>query len=121
MKLTIPIDAVPQKRADTQKGSKRRFDPDESRKFKHDFAILVKMLRPNSALLTGELKVELNIFRNFKKATNQHYGDIDNLVKSIFDALTGVVWKDDRQVVDLHVTKKLSATPYVELFIEEVI
>lgn len=120
MKLTIPIDAVPQKRADTQKGSKRRFDPAKSRKFKHDFAILVKSLA-NSAFFSGELKVELHIFRNFSRKSHAWFGDIDNLVKSIFDALKGVLWIDDRQVVDLHVTKNLSTTPRVELTIEEVL
>lgn len=28
-------------------------------------------------------------------------GDIDNIVKSIFDGLNGVVWKDDKQVESL--------------------
>jgi len=118
VKLTIPIDAVPQERPRVY--NRVAVDPPKSRKFKHDFAILVKSLA-NSAFYSGELKVELHIFRNFNRKSHAWFGDIDNLVKSIFDALTGVLWKDDRQVVDLHVTKNLSTTPYVELAIEEVL
>lgn len=31
----------------------------------------------------------------------QHYGDLDNYVKTISDALNGLAWLDDRQVVRL--------------------
>lgn len=41
--------------------------------------------------------------------------DVDNTVKAVFDALNGVVWKDDVQVVDLVLTKRYSAMPRVEV------
>lgn len=31
--------------------------------------------------------------------------DAENLAKAVLDALTGICWKDDSQVVDLHVRK----------------
>jgi Holliday junction resolvase RusA-like endonuclease len=34
--------------------------------------------------------------------------DVDNIAKSILDGLTGVVWKDDNQVFDLHIRKRLT-------------
>lgn len=36
--------------------------------------------------------------------------DIDNVVKGVFDAMNDVVWKDDKQVVDLSVFKRYSTT-----------
>jgi len=33
--------------------------------------------------------------------------DVDNLTKAILDALNGIVWIDDAQVCELHVTKGL--------------
>lgn len=33
---------------------------------------------------------------------NGHQVDIDNVLKLVLDALNGVVWADDRQVVDAH-------------------
>lgn len=41
--------------------------------------------------------------------------DIDNTVKAVFDGLNGVVWKDDVQVVDLHLSKRYSTTPRVDV------
>lgn len=37
--------------------------------------------------------------------------DIDNVVKAICDAFNGVVWVDDVQVVDLHVTRRFADEP----------
>jgi len=34
--------------------------------------------------------------------------DLDNMVKSLLDALKGIAYNDDRQVVVLHVVKQLS-------------
>lgn len=44
--------------------------------------------------------------------------DVDNIVKAIFDALNGVVWKDDVQVVALRVEKRYSTVPGVVVRIE---
>lgn len=46
--------------------------------------------------------------------------DCDNLSKAVLDALNGVAWADDKQVVDLHIRKSLTlATPGVWIEIEE--
>jgi crossover junction endodeoxyribonuclease RusA len=34
--------------------------------------------------------------------------DSDKLQRAVFDALTGIVWKDDSQVVDVHAIKRLA-------------
>lgn len=34
--------------------------------------------------------------------------DADKLARAVFDALSGVVWRDDSQAVDLHVVKRLA-------------
>lgn len=34
--------------------------------------------------------------------------DLDNVVKLIGDALNGIVWHDDSQIVDLHVARRFS-------------
>lgn len=41
--------------------------------------------------------------------------DIDNVVKAIFDAINGVVWKDDVQCCSVAVAKRYSATPGVRV------
>ncbi len=38
----------------------------------------------------------------------RNLGDVDNLAKGALDALTGIAWLDDSQVVDLRVSKRWS-------------
>jgi len=48
--------------------------------------------------------------------------DIDNCLKAIFDAATGVLWFDDSQVAELHATKSIAAqgvAPSVEIEVTE--
>ena len=46
--------------------------------------------------------------------------DYDNIGKIVGDALNGIAYKDDAQVVDGHVIKYFSDLPRVEVIIEEV-
>lgn len=34
--------------------------------------------------------------------------DVDKLARAVLDALSGVVWRDDSQIVDLHPTKRIA-------------
>jgi len=43
--------------------------------------------------------------------------DIDKLTRAALDALTGVVWRDDRQVASLHVAKRYSDRPGANVFV----
>lgn len=41
--------------------------------------------------------------------------DADNVIKAIFDAINGVVWRDDVQVVELGLSKVYGAVPGVSV------
>lgn len=43
--------------------------------------------------------------------------DADNVVKAVFDAINGVVWCDDTQVVDLRLVKRYQTTPGVTMIV----
>ena len=45
--------------------------------------------------------------------------DVDNCVKALFDALNEVLWQDDTQVCDLHISKYYSDRPRIEMEISE--
>lgn len=45
--------------------------------------------------------------------------DIDNIAKAVLDALNGVAYRDDTQVVELQMRKKYSDRPRLEICIEE--
>ena len=45
--------------------------------------------------------------------------DLDNVVKAVLDAMNGVVYRDDAQVVNLVATKRYATEPRVEVYIFE--
>ena len=45
--------------------------------------------------------------------------DWDNLGKAVSDALNGVIYKDDSQVVSAHIRKVYSTVPGVDIFVSE--
>ena len=45
--------------------------------------------------------------------------DIDNLAKSLLDGMNGVVFRDDSQIVSLHVTKVFASEPGVDIMVKE--
>lgn len=47
--------------------------------------------------------------------------DVDNVAKAFLDAMNGIVYKDDVQVIRLHVYKKYSIDPHVHITIHEIL
>ena len=45
--------------------------------------------------------------------------DIDNIAKCFLDGMNDIVYLDDKQVVNLHITKVYSETPAVEVMVKE--
>lgn len=83
------------------------------------------------APLEGPLRVELVFvmprpgYLRWKRRPmpRQHHTstpDAENLAKSFLDALTGLVWRDDSQVAELHLVKLIASgdeQPHVEVHI----
>ncbi|MBQ7199369.1 MAG: RusA family crossover junction endodeoxyribonuclease [Selenomonadaceae bacterium] len=114
MYFNIQIDAIPQGRPRFY--NKVAVDPPKSRKFKEDLATLLKLQLFEPAL-HGAIAVTIHIHRNFINPTNRNYGDIDNLAKGILDACNGILWKDDSQIVQLEVVKRVTdSKPYLEIW-----
>lgn len=47
--------------------------------------------------------------------------DTDKLIRSVLDALTGIVWTDDSQVVEILARKQFGIQPGVDIIIEEIV
>lgn len=67
-----------------------------------------------SPLLTGPLEIEIRLYFGTKRRS-----DIDNFNKILYDALTGIVWEDDSQVMR-STTEKFydKADPRIEINIK---
>lgn len=106
MKLTLTGNPV----SVNQLYSGRRFLTERGKRTKEDYFWQAKA-QYNGVPLSGELKVELVVYFR-SKATS----DIDNVCKATLDSLTGLLWDDDRQIVELHIYKRQDkANPRIEI------
>lgn len=102
------------------------YDPDKSRKWKEH----VKEHAEPQVTELFDKSIPLSITAVFYmprpasvSATKRPFHivkpDVDNLVKGLTDALTGICWVDDAQIVEIRACKEYSETPQTVLMVEE--
>lgn len=96
-KLTVPGQPVPFKR--TRGSGKRRFNDAKYTAYKDAVGYAANVACAGFKPIGGDCHMELTFRRKNKRRV-----DIDNLCKSIMDALQGIVYEDDKQVTGLAAT-----------------
>lgn len=115
------IEPVPQlrPRASSRGGRVRLYDPPKVKQFKVVLHNLVTEQYKNPPF-TGALSVSMLFYRPVQKSlsnierqrrlSNEHKAvvkpDVDNYIKSTLDALNGVLWDDDSQIVKVTAEKR---------------
>jgi crossover junction endodeoxyribonuclease RusA len=72
----------------------RRITSAVGRRFKSDIAVLAKA--QGARILNGDLSVTFRVFRPMRR------GDLDNRLKASQDALKGICFADDKQIIEIH-------------------
>jgi Holliday junction resolvase RusA-like endonuclease len=130
--FTVHGDPVPQPRArvSTRGGFARAYIPRQHpvHAYRDGIAITAKTVgatvTENAVSVTilatfGRPKSHMNKLGLKKTAPLLPREDVDNLAKSVLDALTGVAWHDDKQVSCLHVSKQYGTAGATEVTIAE--
>lgn len=89
--------------------------------YRKDIAYMARQHNPG-ILTTEAIKLDLTFFRN-KEITSSRFGDIDNLVKGVLDALKGVIYVDDAQVhsISAHKIKREKPGIWVVVYYEGIL
>lgn len=70
------------------------------------------------APFNGKISLHANFFRTRPKdIASRNWGDLDNHVKAVLDALNGICFIDDRQVTEIH-AQKFFGDPHIEIELE---
>lgn len=114
MRLVVPGKPVSQGRARVMRGG-WAFDPVKSRKAKENIKMIA--FAAHARPMDGNLRANLSFY-----GANP-LSDIDNLVKLVLDALQGICYANDRQIMRLQAAKipypAKDACTIIELFSEE--
>lgn len=106
IKLTIPITPVAKERARTSRYGTHT--PHKTARFERELALLVRHSLPGAKPMAGPLRLSVRFIFVPPKRKKRSYpckSDIDNLQKAFCDALNGVLWVDDVQIIDSKAVK----------------
>ena len=127
--FTIYTEPVAQERARRSKWG-GVYDPEKSRSYKKLVGLKAKMVMRGVKPLEGELVLKLKTYRSTPKSFSKKKlaliaedkfrpitkPDASNLVKGVEDAMNGIVYRDDSQIVDLIVEKRYTLdSPRIEI------
>lgn len=133
--FTFDIEPTPQlrPRVSSRGGYVRVYDPPKVKQFKRILRSLAddQYARPP---LIGPLSVSLTFYRPVQKSISQTEReqrlsnrskpvvkpDTDNYIKSTLDALNGVLWHDDSQIVKITGEKRYSDHPRITVGVKQV-
>ena len=123
--FTISGASIPKARPRATKIGNRAvmYTPTQTKQFENYVKLVAAQYAPED-LLTTALEVRLDFFfhrpKSLPKKIRYHTKkpDIDNLAKSVLDALEGIIYVNDAQVISLIVTKDYG-TPLCRVRVEE--
>ena len=115
IRITIEGDAIPAARP--RFSGRRAYQPARNVEYRQVVQWQAKAAMSGTKPLQGALTATIKLYRKFK-TTCKRYGDVDNHLKAIFDALNRIVFEDDAQIVRCVVEKFTDkARPRTEIFI----
>ena len=114
IKITAPIEPVPFKR--TLTNGKRRFNVKRYSEFKDALGIYARQAMKGQAPFAGAVKINIEVHKKIIP-TALKYGDWDNHAKAISDALNGICYLDDKQIVEGHI-KLCRGEPLINIELE---
>jgi Holliday junction resolvase RusA-like endonuclease len=103
-----------------------------------DYEAVIKFFAAQAMGSTDLLETPVSVFLYIRHGVPQSYSkkrteaclsgleqpckkpDIDNVAKTFLDGMNGVIFKDDTQVIDLHVKKVYSAVAGVDVMVMEI-
>lgn len=106
LKLPVPLSVNRYWRSGAKNGVPHVYLSDEARNYKHTVHLLTRHVEP----FAGPVVLQIIVFREYNR------GDIDNYLKGLLDSLQGNVYKNDAQIIEIHLYKRLDRNdPRVEL------
>jgi len=108
--FTIPVHPIPKARARVMKG----YTYTPKRTVSAEKVVRATALAAGVKPLGGPVRLSVRFYRGDARPC-----DLDNLAKLVQDALNGVAWKDDRQIVWLAASKQIDRErPRTEVVVE---
>lgn len=114
--FTVDITPLPQPRPRVVRN--HAFEPKRITDYKNAIATVAKIHMQGKPPMSGLVQVSM-AFRKNRRLGSRLYGDIDNLVKAVLDALNGICFSDDALVVRLFTEKDDDTNEGVDIVVTD--
>ena len=115
IRIVANVDPVPFKRV---MGGSRRYNDPRYAEYRDVLGYFAIQAMNGREPLKGAIKMSADIYKpKPKDVTSRNWGDLDNHVKAIMDALTGIAYDDDRQITAI-TARKFFGNPKVIITLE---
>lgn len=108
--LEFTVHGMPVPWMRTEGSGKRRFTPKRQRDYQRRVAHAALSAYRGAPLMMGPLRIHVSFGLEDRRPR-----DLDNLTKTIKDALNGIAWIDDAQVTSGSNDKNLASEPYAAI------
>lgn len=102
IKFEVATDPIPLARARFGRG--RAYLPKRSQEYRCRVAEAAIQALDGQEPMTCNLSCTVEVYRKYRPATRQ-FGDLDNHIKATLDAVQGLIFDDDKQVVEIKAAK----------------
>ena len=102
IKIVVECDPIPAARP--RFNGRKCYQPARDKDYRERVSWAAKLAMKGAEPLKGEICAEIKLYRKYKR-TARRFGDVDNHLKAIFDALSGIVIADDAQIIRCVVSK----------------
>lgn len=118
IRIVIEGDVIPAARP--RFSNRRCYQPKRNQEYRQKVQTAARLAMKGAEPLTDEICAAVKIYRKYKRSS-RIFGDVDNHIKAIFDALNGVVFVDDSQICRCVVEKyQDKAKPRAEIEIANI-
>jgi len=132
--VVVELPGEPRAKGRPRFGNGRTYTPQATRNYESDLGFMAKLAMKGRPVMEGPLRVEIYAMFSVPKSWSKikqaralihairptGKPDLDNIFK-VVDALNGVVWRDDSQVVNATIIKKYSDQPRLRIEVEALI
>ena len=103
-RIRILVQAEPVPLARARFSGRHCYQPKRNREYREVVQQAARLAMGGREPLKGEVSATVKLYRKYKP-TARNFGDCDNHLKALLDALNGTAFEDDRQVVRCLVEK----------------
>ncbi|WP_105965033.1 RusA family crossover junction endodeoxyribonuclease [Apilactobacillus micheneri] len=130
--LTLPIAPVAAGRPRFNRNG-HAYDPKKSKVFKRQVESMLKFMYREKPISGKPIEVYVAFYREIQSSISKkeharranhehmpiHKPDTDNYIKSILDAMNGILWTDDNLIVHIDAYKYYDDNPRIEINVKE--